>query len=438
MCRQLKLYTIGALFFTLINNIYSQENLYFARHTWQSSLKNPAFADTNRLLISLPMGGFNLYSPDFKIKQLLKTDTEGTLSLNELAKNRIQNRNRIRASANIQSLGFSIRLNSKLTLNLRHSIQASSFIDIDGKTLKVAFNGLDNFVGNTYDFHNSINGYVYSSMGLGASYKLKKNIQIGGRLKFLNGISSLFTQNGDARVTFENYNYRMSFENNINASAYSLNALNELKTLRGVINKSFTGRNRGVAFDFGASFQFEKLQLSFSAVDAFGKIYWKYGGSHYSSVGQYEYGGVNANQLFVTGPSESKLSFTDSLKKSVGLNETPNIHYKQKLSPQIYLSGSYDITNKLQIGGLLNFTNELNQPGQSTLIFNAAYKICPKITVGTTAGFSNIQPLQFGTHLNLKFGAFQLIAATDNIISVFQTYNSHYSNAHLGINIGIK
>jgi Family of unknown function (DUF5723) len=435
----LKLYaTMVVLLCLFTNNIISQNTLYFIPNSWQSSLINPAFTDTSKLIFSLPNVAFKLYSPDFKIKQLLQPDSSGVLSLNEIAKNRIENRNRIMASVNIQTFGISVKINPKLTLNASHSVKGASFIDIDGKILKVAFNGLDNYVGNTYDFYASINGSIYSSLGIGASYKLNKNVQIGGRMKYLNGISSFFTQNGDARIKFENYNYGMSFDNNINVSSYSLNKLKEFKTLRGVIQNTFLGRNKGIAFDFGASFQLEKLQLSVSIIDAFGKIYWKYGGVKYSSVGKSDYKGVNTNQLFATEPLESSLSITDNLKKSVGLIETPNTHYIQKLPPQIYLSGSYNITDKLQLGGLLHFTNELNGQGQSTLMFNAAYKICSKITVGTTAGFSNVQPPQFGIHLSLKFGIFQIIGVTDNIISVFQPYNAHYSNAHLGINIALK
>lgn len=411
------------------NNVYSQNILYFLKNSGQSAFFNPIISDTNKIVFLLPCLSFNIYSPDFRLKQLLKPDAEGNLSMSEVAENRIQPTNRMSVNTDVQTLGLSFRVNKKLFLNVHHAVAVQSAFNIDGEVVKVAFKGLGNYVGNTYDFKASIDASAYNTLGVGASYQLAKNIQLGARVKYLNGILGFFTESGKSRVTFENYDYAMSFDNNINAYDFAIKTIDEGNILRGgVLNK-----NKGVAFDLGLNWQLPKLRLSVGINDALGRIHWKSEGVKYSSIGNHYFKGINSNSLFESSTTQS-LSVSDSVKNVMGLTETQNIHYTQKLPYKIYFNAIYDINSKVNIGGLIHYAHYEKDFEQTNIMLNVGYNISNRIQLGSSLNCLNGLSFHYGMYMQARFKKLQIIAASDNILGAFQPFNSRYTNAHVGLN----
>ena len=427
--------TIILFFLILQNNNAQQElSLHFMNNAWQSNLTNPALKSSEKIQLILPSIYYSIYSPDFTIKKLLQPDADGHLNVSEVAKNRLQLRNRLAVNAQILSLGISIPISNKLTLSLYHATKSHSSIDLDGNLLKMVLVDNIEYVGKTHKFSSKMNGSVYSEIGFGGIYSVTKNVQIGIRLKMLSGIAGVFTEGGESIVTLESSNYAMSLNNNINVNTYSLTQFKKINTPKEAFDASFSRKNSGYSLDLGTQMQFGKLNFAVSLIDVGGYIRWKQEGKKYTSLGELHYDGIKTATISLEN-SLNKSSITSNLKESVKFNETINPRFIEKIPTKFYLSSTYNWTEKWMIGALICQENDQFTGKKTGFAFNTTYKFLKSLQLGSTWALRNGYFNNWGLHLIVQLGSIQLYGVTDNIISAVQPYNSKNSNSRIGLNI---
>ena len=415
-----------------------EQSLHFLQNVWQSNLTNPALVSDKKLTIMLPSLYFNVHSEDFTINDLFKKDGEGKLNLNDVA-NRVQPQNRMDANVSVQSLGISYKLQDKLTVSLYHAVNSNPSVNVNGDLVRLVANGNVPFLGKTVSFNSSGNGSVYSEIGLGAAYQIQSHFNIGARVKFLNGIAGVFTPKGinegdKLNVSFDKNDYSLGFDNDFKVLAYSFSKFKKINTASDLVSQGFSGSNKGMAFDLGASLKVGKISLAASVIDLAGSIKWQNDGKSYASKGKYTYSGANSNDFFNID-SLSSNSFKDTLKSIIGFTETDNPSFAQKLPTKIYLSATYALTEKLRLGALLyNETGGLNA-SHTGFALNATYRIIKALELGGTVGLRNGSFNNLGMHFVAQLGPVQLFGVTDNIISAFRPYDSKNANGRLGLNI---
>ena len=426
----------GIILVSVLQNGYAQQeqSLHFMNNVWQSNLTNPALKSSEKIQIILPSIYYNIHSPDFTIKKLLQPDADGHLNISEVAKNRLQLRNRLDVHAQILSLGISIPISNKLTLSLYHATNSHFSLDLDGNLLKMILVDNIEYVGKTHKFSSKINGSVYSEIGLGGIYSVTKNVQIGVRLKMLNGIAGVFTEGGESIVALESTNYAMTLNNNINVNTYSLDQFKQINTPKEALNASFSSKNRGYSFDVGTTMQFGKLNFAVSFMDVGGYIRWKEEGKKYSSLGELHYDGIKTATISLEN-SLNQSSITSNLKEAIKFNETDNPRFIEKLPTKIYLSATYALTEKLRLGALLYSENGGLNMSHTGFAVNATYKIMKALELGGTVGLRNGSLNNLGMHFVAQLGPVQLFGVTDNIISAFRPYDSKNANGRVGLNI---
>lgn len=410
-----------------------EQSLHFLQNVWQSNLTNPAFMSQKKIQIILPSIYYNINSPDVTVNDLFNSNAEGKLTLSDLA-NRAKFQNRMDANLNIQSLGLSFTLNKKLSLSAYHAVNGNPNIDVRGDLVKLIANGNNQFLGKTVSFGSAVNGSIYSEIGVGAAYKILENLSVGGRIKFLNGVASVFTEKNKLDVTFDQNDFNLRFDNDFDVSAYSFSTYKNIKSASDMLSKSMSGANKGLSFDLGASIKVGKIQLSVSTIDLSGSIKWKNNGKRYASSGIYTYSGTNTDDFFNVDSLNSD-GFRDTLKNIIGFKESDNPLHTQKLPNRTYISGSYQLNEKLKLGVL--FYNEIGglNKSRTALIANATYHLLNNIQVGGSVGIRNNTFNNIGLHIVAHWGMVQLFGVTDNIITVFRPYNSRNANGRLGLNI---
>ncbi len=410
-----------------------EQSLHFLKNVWQSNLTNPAFVPEKKVTIMLPSIYYNVNSKDFTINELFKANAEGKLTLSDLG-NRAKTQNRMDANVNIQSLGIAYNVNEKLSLSAYHAVNSNPNVNINGNLLKLIGNGNSQFLGQTLPFNSTANGSVYSEIGIGAAYKIKNHLTIGGRVKVLSGVAAIFTEGDALKVGFDKNDYSLSFENDFNVLAYSYAKFKDIKSGSDLLSQSFGGSNKGLAFDLGANINIGKISVSASIIDLAGSIKWQNDGKSYSSKGNFKYSGVNSDDFFNIDSLNSN-SFRDTLKSIIGFKETANPSHTQNLPTKIYLSATYELNEKIRLGALFYNENGGFDISRTGFMVNANYKLMKNLELGGSLGLRNGSFTNIGLHAIAQLGPVQIFGVTDNIIGALQPYNSKNTNGRLGINI---
>ncbi len=426
------------LAFVLIINAFAikaqqEQSLHFLQNVWQSNLTNPGFVSDKKVQIMLPSLYFNVNSADFTVNELFKSNSEGKLTLSDVA-GRVKPQNRMDAHVNIQTLGLSYTLNNKLSLSVYHAVNGNPSVDVNGDLVKLVANGNNQFLGKTVPFNSTLNGSIYGEIGIGAAYKILSNISLGARVKLLNGVASIFTEKNKLNVTFDQNDYSLKFENDFDVLAYSFSKYKNINGVNDLVRQGFGGSNKGMAFDVGATMKVGKINLAASIIDLGGSIKWHNDGKRYASNGTYTYSGTHSDDFFNVDSLNSN-GFRDTLKNIIGFKESDNPSYNQKLRAKIYLSGTYQITEKVRLGALLYNENGGLSVSHTGFAVNATYQLLKQIQLGGTLGLRNGSFSNLGMHFVAQLGPVQLFGVTDNIISAFRPYDSKNANGRLGINI---
>ena len=381
----------------------------------------------------LPSLYFNVNSPDLTVNELFKSNAEGKLTLNDLA-GRVKPQNRMNANVNIQTLGLSYTLNNKLSLSVYHAVNGNPNVDVNGNLVKLVANGNNQFLGKTVPFNSTLNGSIYGEMGIGAAYKIQSNISVGARIKLLSGVAGVFTEKNKLNVAFDPNDYSLRFDNNFDVLAYSFSTYKNINGASDLVRQGFGGSNKGMAFDVGSTIKVGKINLAASIIDLGGAIKWQKDGKRYASNGVYTYTGAHSDDFFNVDSLNSN-SFRDTLKNIIGFKESENPTYKQKLPAKIYLSGTYQLNEKLKLGALFYNENGGLDVSYTGFAVNATYQLLKQIQLGGTLGLRNGSFSNLGMHFVAQLGPVQLFGVTDNIISAFRPYDSKNANGRLGINI---
>ena len=427
-------YILFLLFSMIQMGIAQQEQtLHFVRDIWQANLTNPALMPDKKIQILLPSVYYNLHSPDSKFQDLLKPDANGKLSLADVVKNRLQDQNRFDANIQMQTLGISFKPYDKLSFSFYHAINTNPNIDLNRDLLKLVVEGNSQYLGKKVNFSSSANGSIYTELGFGATYNVQEHIAIGGRVKILNGVAGIFTTKDKLNIEFDNNNYNISFDNDFEVKTYSLTTFSDIRNMKDLVRLGFT-KNRGFALDLGFTATLGKLNFSASVIDLGGSIHWKDDGKSYASTGTYKYAGLNTDNIFKID-SFNTTGFKDTLQKVIGYTETINPTHTQKIPTKVYLSSTYEITEKLTAGLLLyGETNEFTGTKLGMAV-DATVALSQFLSAGGSLSLRNGSISNLGVHAVVKIGPVQVYGVTDNIITVFQPYNSKIANGRVGINL---
>ena len=414
-------------------------SLHFLNGMAASNFTNPAFVSSDRKELILPSVYYNFYTPDFKFKDLFAANLNGTRDLNELAQNTLGMRNRLALNVNATTLGLAFNANPKLRLTLSHTYNVDMAGDIDGALIKAVMNDYSKSIGKTIPIDGTLNGNFYHQLAIGGSYQYKDNIRLGARIKYLKGIVGVFTRSGQSLVTIEGNNYATSYNNNIDIVGFSLEDVEELQNVKGILKQSFNFRNMGLGLDMGATYKVQKWLFSASLIDAFSFINWRKKGRNYTGLGYGSFSGINTNiSIFKSNGGSASFNLKDTLKNIVALKIYENAKYFQLIPTKIYLSAVNNLTNKLKVGGLFYLETGGDFDSQIDLMAHASYKFLKNIELGTSWSLRNKRFDNIGFQIIGQYKNLQIYGITDNVFTAFNPYNHRTANARIGANLLLK
>lgn len=427
--------TLLALLFCAPLMAQQELGLHLMRHVWQSNTTNPAIVQQNSVVIGLPGLRNNLVFDGPTYNEIVtEQNGEPVIDIDRFI-GFLKPENKIRDDLHFPTLSVAFRI-KKLTLFAGHSIKYHAFFKYPKTLPQVVWQGNAQFIGETVDLSNELQVSGYHELAFGAAYKFG-NLTLGGKAKFLNGIAdattdddhhaaSLYTDPDVYQITL-NGDYILNTSNSLEYENYDdLDA--DFNFGNFTFEKFFSG-NTGLAFDFGARLELEKLDIAASVIDL-GKITWDDNVTNYAATESYEYDGLDFSQALTGGDTNFDAAL-DTLEALFQVEKT-NRSYSNKLPRKIYLSATYQLNDVWRIGGV--FFNE-NFRGESASAAAVGVNFSPlkAIDVGATyAVKENKSYDNLGLNLTLTLGPIQIFGVTDNVMALVEPGDAKNFTARIG------
>lgn len=408
------------------------------RHTWQSNRSNPALLPESKFVVGLPGFYNNLLITNITYGDLTFSDQDGKRVLNfDQAITKLGEDNLVRENLSVETLSFGVHLGD-FFVSIGHAVRYNAYLNYPKTLPQLIWQGNAQFIGQTVDFGFDEQIFGYSEISVGAAYSFKDILTIGGRAKFLNGISDVSTERSDLSLFTDDDIYQLELDADflINSAGGNLsyNGFDDLRFNFDFGNfkadQVFTS-NTGFAFDIGILLKLGKLDIAASATDI-GRIDWDTDVNNYSLNGQFEFQGLDVAQDILSD-SSSFGSTLDTLQEIYEVVES-NIGYSTTIPTRYYLSAGYQLNDMWRFGGVF-FNENYRDQNFTGVALGANAQINKFINLGMLYGFRNETYNNIGVNAAVTLGPVQVVAATDNILTAFRLNDSNTANVRLGVNL---
>ncbi|NTW33721.1 MAG: hypothetical protein HGB12_14055, partial [Bacteroidetes bacterium] len=385
-----KLYKLISALFILVlfyaGNAFSQEDLtiHLMPVIPQSNYTNPAFMPSAKIHVGFPVMSsyyFGLSHSGFTYKDIVKRLPNDSLEITmDNMIDKLGKKNYL--SANIMeellSFGFKVKKNYfSFSLTEKVSFRFSYPRDL----LSLVWKGNGQFVGNTADFSGiGINVIHYREYAVGYAREFTPKINVGIRLKFLQGLMNVSTKKNDISINIDGNDFAHTattdFLINMALPEGVQDPLDTNKNTKSNFDfaKYITNmQNKGYGFDIGGSYKLnEKIAFGASLID-FGFIHWTTNVHNYSNtVESFKFDGLDINEFFNSDSTQAggMENLADSISEIFKPVKTQN-DYWASLPAKLYLTAIYSLTPHDKVGLLIRneFFNKSIHPSL-TLSYN--------------------------------------------------------------------
>lgn len=426
--------------FTSAFPLFAQLDLgsHFVRGTWQAHQSNPALLPQQRITISLP----NIYGygevSGFTLDEVLQENSQGKTIIDvDKAISLLEPQNYIRDRVDLGTLGIGFHVGDWY-LSLSHQIRQNAYSKYPKELAQLAWEGNAQFVGQEIQIAPRLGIQAYQEFALGMGFQLSENFTIGGRVKLLNGVGNISSLNHDLRILTSDDVYQLS----VNAD-YALNSAGNQLQYNGFSDISanldiatFDWRNNwtnntGFALDLGARLKLGSLELAASILDL-GQINWKQDATQLAIKGQYSFDGLD---IFPSAWTDSVSfgSIIDTLEARFKVQQNPGV-YATALPVYSFLSANLALGENSNIG-ILAYGERISDEWFPALALSLQKTILKGFTLGGVYVIRNKRFDNVGVNASLKIGPLQVVAATDNLLTLLQSSNSNTVNGRVGLNL---
>ena len=378
---------------------------------------------------SLSNTGFN-YASITPVEDTTGTDSTTTFfdnAFNTLLSG-LKPENRLLLDFNTSWLDFGIRSGRNF-----FSFSASENINIQADYPKAIFELFNEIsLGDTllepklYDLSSmGLNILHYRSFALGFTRQINKRLSAGARVKYLSGLGTLSTNNDGFQFENDALNNALNINGSLEVSSSGLSTFvnDESSYLTG-------GGNTGMAFDIGASYSTEKLDLSASILNI-GRIIWK------KDITSDKIS--SARFQFPTDDIDAFEAEYDRFYDSISIKRDSQIisSFHTNLPAVGYFSANYYFLPQTSANLLLS-PRYFNGKVDLAFSVGAQTRLSKILQVGLNYSAYNKNLFNLGASANLNLGPIQVFAATDNLPAMinWQKATSAHISAGLSLSFG--
>ncbi len=405
---------------------YSQQNiLYFMNGIQQSNELNPAIQNDSKVFVAFPgLSNINLnfahtgftYNDLFRPGSGLKKDSL-IIDIDNV-KGKLKKNNYIVPEFNVTLFGFgfwvkenyfSFSLSSKLKSYFAYPKSLMTLAEGNGNNI-----GEDNPL-RVENF--GPHAIAYSELAFGMSRQIDDKLTVGGKMKILLGHLAVTTKKTDIALytAEEEKNYALRLETDFDVSVAG--AMKVTKDKEGYVEdveideeNIFSMKNKGIAFDLGATYQLnDKIKLYASITDL-GYIKWKKDTHKFYQKGKFNFEGVEVNPIYDDVDNIGE-DLKDSIENYLQFEENSD-KFTTWLGTNIYLGGTYELTKGINLG-VLSKTYFYNKKPHQGLILSANFTPVKWFSGTLSYSMINRSYSNIGLGMGVRLGGMQIYMLTD-------------------------
>lgn len=445
------------VFWLLLSNPLQAQRyhtLYWMQGIPQSNYSNPALQPLPNYYVGLPaissvFGSFS--NTGFAPKDLLKKDPRGSLYIDDQSLiNSLKDINHLISDFNFGIISFGFRTKGKNYFSFNINERVENRMGYPKDLFRLAIDGNDAYMqnGTTAQFGAlGLDFNHFREIGIGFSRKWTEDLTIGIRAKAIQGMANVsFAKSTLGFFTGQdNYQMLLNADLLINTSLpFTLAPLDDLDpdtafdlAEEDIINYALNTGNPGFAIDLGAQYVIaDKIFLAASVTDL-GFINWNSNVENFALNGNFEFNGLDLNDIFMGNDEEADDDpfdgFLDSIIDLFDREET-TLKYRNPLAPKVFVSAAYGFTHMHKVA-LLGRGEIIN--GELYPSFTVSYNFQPINRFGSTFSYSiihgNYHNVGFGMHVNIY--PLQIYVVTDNFFWAMQPHTFQNFNFQVGVNI---
>ena len=431
--------TILITLFTNYNGFAQQDfTLYNMEAIPQRMYSNPALIPTqSRVNIGLPIMSshyLNFSNSGFKYSDLIKHsgDSLAVDYENMLSKLSANNYFSSAFQPDLLSFGFKIKKNY-FSFNATEKINFQ--VRYPKNFMELIWKGNGGLLGQEVNLNFGANFIHYREYALGFAREINDKLTIGGKLKYLYGMENVWTERFDVTLTTDPNDFSITARSNIkiNTSGLDTNSFDNFN----FSNYAFKKKNKGLGIDLGGVYKLnDKITLSGSVIDL-GYIRWADATTTYQSNnpnGKFTYQGLDLNQLLNDSTNSTMKVLADTLAKSFKIDTLHNTPYSRFLSTQIYLGGTYKLTEKINTG-ILFYGQIFDKSIHPGLALSYNQRVGRWLSFSATYSIYNRSYNNVGLGFALNPGAVQFYMVSDNLLGALFPQNAKNLHLHFGVNL---
>lgn len=292
----------------------------------------------------------------------------------------------------------------------------------------------------------------YNEFGVGASLDILPELRVGGRVKLLSGVAHLETVKSDLHLNTLDNELVLESDIHMRASQPALilddlyydfegdslvSETTELETAKIISNLTNVLANPGLAVDLGAEYQvLPELKVSASITDL-GFISWNTNVAEIRGGGTFRFDGMDAVEYLDDNDDSTEdpnfgETMSDSVLKVLDVRKTGVANYKSWLPTNVYVGGTYNVTNAIGFGAL--YRGVIYRGDLSSAISLSANANTGHIsaTISYTIMENNFDNIGIG--FAGRFGPIQMYVVSDHMLESVFPQNAKDVNIRLGMN----
>jgi len=427
----------GSIIMPTLAGAQQDLSAHLMRQTWQSNRSNPALLPDARFIVSLPGLHNDFFIENVTYGDLIRQNAEGKDVLDvDHAISLLETNNLIRENLDIETLGLGIRF-GKIALMGGHALRFQAHLDYPKTLPQLVWQGNAQFIGQTVSFGPDIQLRGYHEWSLGAAAELLPGLTLAGRAKWLSGVADVSTSKRKLELTTSDDVYQLELDADFQVNSAGSLRYNSFEDISLDFNfgefdtERFFSKNSGFAFDLGLRFQKGNWDFAASVTDI-GQIDWKDEVKNYSFQGIYEYKGLDVAQAILDDSTDFG-SVLDTLEALYQPSETA-IAYSTTLPMRSYLSAVWQYNPNWRFSGLVHI-ERFEDRTFTAFAVGASARLLEMLEVGGVYSVRKDSYANIGLNATLNLGPVQVMAATDNILTLVSPKTSHGAHVRVGVNL---
>lgn len=417
-----------------ISNIFAQPEagLWFQPEAMQANQVNPAYTGEKKVAIGLPGIGMTFANSAFAIQDAFLGPEGSDLDIGPLI-DRLDEQVYGRGWLDLRGMSLSIKL-GRAQVGLDYHVRGLAYVRYNKDLAELLWYGNGPYVDQTMTLDTDFQFNAWQDLGLRFSLPMGERIRLGARLHYLAGIGDISSERSQLSLYTDPEYYQVTVQTDyLIRSSLDFPNLDSL-TIDQIPNPFALGNNPGYALDLGAQIPInDQLEIGVSVLNL-GSITWQQDPVGRHSKGEYTFDGLDVG--FYTGDGELGLNnIGDSLVDVFGPEEVDQV-YSSPLPLRALAGVTWSPDERLRLG--LLYEREIFRGQTSNAIAaHASVNLQKILYLGLNYTHQSQYDGQLGVQAMLQAGPVQIVAMSNNILSMFRYWEGRNANLRLGLNLTI-